>query len=157
MLTFLLSRGVPTQKYSTYGVFEFDQARALTQAGCKVVFLALDLRSVRRVRKWGFSSFERDGVQVRVLSIPLGNIPKKIFYPIGEWGLKMLYRRAVREFGRPDVLHAHFTDYAYLAAELKKQEHVPLVVTEHSSLVNQDTLPSDIKQAAKTRLYFYDR
>lgn len=35
MLTFLLSRGVPTQKYSTYGVFEFDQARALTQAGCK--------------------------------------------------------------------------------------------------------------------------
>ena len=52
MLTFLLSRGVPTQKYSTYGVFEFDQARALTQAGCKVVFLALDLRSVRRVRKW---------------------------------------------------------------------------------------------------------
>ena len=150
MLTFLLSRGVPTQKYSTYGVFEFDQARALTQAGCKVVFLALDLRSVRRVRKWGFSSFERDGVQVRVLSIPLGNIPKKIFYPIGEWGLKMLYRRAVREFGRPDVLHAHFTDYAYLAAELKKQEHVPLVVTEHSSLVNQDTLPSDIKQAAKT-------
>lgn len=62
----------------------------------------------------------------------------------------MLYRRAVREFGRPDVLHAHFTDYAYLAAELKKQEHVPLVVTEHSSLVNQDTLPSDIKQAAKT-------
>lgn len=96
--------------------------------------MALDLRSVRRVRKWGFSSFERDGVQVRVLSIPLGNIPKKIFYPIGEWGLKMLYRRAVREFGRPDVLHAHFTDYAYLAAELKKQEHVPLVVTEHSSL-----------------------
>ena len=93
MLTFLLSRGVPTQKYSTYGVFEFDQARALTQAGCKVVFLALDLRSVRRVRKWGFSSFERDGVQVRLLSIPLGNIPKKIFYPIGEWGLKMLYRR----------------------------------------------------------------
>lgn len=61
------------------------------------MFLALDLRSVRRVRKWGFSSFERDGVQVRVLSIPLGNIPKKIFYPIGEWGLKMLYRRAVRE------------------------------------------------------------
>ena len=38
MLTFLLSRGVPTQKYSTYGVSEFDQARALTQAGCKVVF-----------------------------------------------------------------------------------------------------------------------
>lgn len=54
------------------------------QSVCTGIHIALmiDLRSVRRVRKWGFSSFERDGVQVRVLSIPLGNIPKKIFYPI---------------------------------------------------------------------------
>ena len=44
MLTFILSRGVPTPKYSTNGIFEFDQARALKQAGCNVVFLALDLR-----------------------------------------------------------------------------------------------------------------
>ena len=32
MLTFILSRGVPTEKYSTNGVFEFDQADKGTQA-----------------------------------------------------------------------------------------------------------------------------
>ena len=150
MLTFILSRGVPTPKYSTNGIFEFDQARALKQAGCNVVFLALDLRSVRRTRPWGFQSFEKDGVPVRVLSVPLGNIPKQIFYPLGQWAFGLLYRRAVREFGRPDVLHAHFTDYGYLACPLARREQLPLVLTEHSSLVNQETLPKDIEQAAKT-------
>ena len=150
MLTFILSRGVPTEKYSTNGVFEFDQAKALTEQGCKVVFLALDLRSIRRVRRWGFESYERDGVAVRVLNIPVGNIPKKIFYPIGEWALRRLYGRAKKEFGKPDVFHAHFTDYAYLAARLKQEEKIPLVVTEHSSLINRDTLPENIEKAAKT-------
>ena len=149
MLTFILSRGIPTEQYPTNGVFEFDQACALQEAGCQVVFLALDLRSARRVRRWGFQSFTRNGVAVRVLSVPLGNLPKKIFYPIGSWALQKLYARAVKEFGKPDVLHAHFTDYGYLAAKLKETEQVPLVLTEHSSLVNQDKLPSDIEQAAK--------
>ena len=149
MLTFILSRGIPTEQYPTNGVFEFDQACALQEAGCQVVFLALDLRSARRVRRWGFQSFTRNGVAVRVLSVPLGNLPKKIFYPIGSWALEKLYARAVKEFGKPDVLHAHFTDYGYLAAKLKETEQVPLVLTEHSSLVNQDKLPSDIEQAAK--------
>lgn len=149
MLTFILSRGIPTEQYPTNGVFEFDQACALQEAGCQVVFLALDLRSARRVRRWGFQSFTRNGVAVRVLSVPLGNLPKKIFYPIGSWALQKLYARAVKEFGKPNVLHAHFTDYGYLAAKLKETEQVPLVLTEHSSLVNQDKLPSDIEQAAK--------
>ena len=150
MLTFILSRGVPTEKYSTNGVFEFDQAKALVKQGCKVVFLALDLRSVRRVRRWGFESYERDGVAVRVLNLPVGNVPKKIFYPIGEWALRKLYGRAKKEFGKPDIFHAHFTDYAYLAARLKQEEKIPLVVTEHSSLINRDTLPENIEKAAKT-------
>ena len=149
MLTFILSRGIPTEQYPTNGVFELDQACALQEAGCQVVFLALDLRSARRVRRWGFQSFSRNGVAVRVLSVPLGNLPKKIFYPIGSWALQKLYARAVKEFGKPNVLHAHFTDYGYLAAKLKETEQVPLVLTEHSSLVNQDKLPSDIEQAAK--------
>ena len=34
MLTFIVSRGVPTEKYLTNGVFEFDQAKALVQEGC---------------------------------------------------------------------------------------------------------------------------
>lgn len=149
MLTFILSRGVPTTKYSTNGIFEFDQARALKEAGCDVVFLALDLRSVRRTRPWGFRSFQKDGVPVRVFNFPLGNIPKQLFYPMGQWAFTRLFHRTVREFGTPDVLHAHFTDYGYLACATARKEKIPLVLTEHSSLINQSVLPKNIEKAAK--------
>ena len=46
--------------------------------------------------------------------------------------------------------HGVFTDYGYLACPLARREQLPLVLTEHSSLVNQETLPKDIEQAAKT-------
>ncbi len=116
MLTFIVSRGVPTEKYLTNGVFEFDQAKALVQEGCEVVFLALDLRSIRRTRRWGLHTFTKQGVRVVELSVPLGNIPKAMFYPLGKLALRRLYRKAVKLYGRPDLLHAHFTDYAYLAS-----------------------------------------
>ena len=110
MLTFIVSRGVPTEKYLTNGVFEFDQAKALVQEGCEVVFLALDLRSIRRTRRWGLHTFTKQGVRVVELSVPLGNIPKAMFYPLGKLALSSLYHKAVKLYGRPDLLHAHFTD-----------------------------------------------
>lgn len=149
MLTFIVSRGVPTEKYLTNGVFEFDQAKALVQEGCEVVFLALDLRSIRRTRRWGLHTFTKQGVRVVELSVPLGNIPKAMFYPLGKLALRRLYRKAVKLYGRPDLLHAHFTDYAYLASLLADEEQLPLVVTEHSSLVNRQLLPADIEKPAK--------
>lgn len=123
MLTFIVSRGVPTEKYLTNGVFEFDQAKALVQEGCEVVFLALDLRSIRRTRRWGLHTFTKQGVRVVELSVPLGNIPKAMFYPLGKLALRRLYHKAVKLYGRPDLLHAHFTDYAYLASLLADEEN----------------------------------
>ena len=83
------------------------------------------------------------------LRVPLGNIPKAMFYPLGKLALRRLYRKAVKLYGRPDLLHAHFTDYAYLASLLADEEKLPLVVTEHSSLVNRQLLPADIEKPAK--------
>ena len=81
----------------------------------------------------------QQGVRVVELSVPLGNIPKAMFYPLGKLALRRLYRKAVKLYGRPDLLHAHFTDYAYLASLLADEEQLPLVVTENSSLVKKRT------------------
>ena len=45
--------GCPSDRYPLNGIFQFDQAQALRDAGLDIVYLALDLRSVRRWRKWG--------------------------------------------------------------------------------------------------------
>ena len=46
MFILFISRGYPTDKYKMNGIFEFDQAKALAEAGHKVVFAAVDVRSI---------------------------------------------------------------------------------------------------------------
>lgn len=140
MYTLFIARGYPTKKYITYGVFELDQAKALQKEGCKVVYAAVDVRSIRRWRKWGIEKKYIDGIIIYVLSIPLGRLPKVIVRKFSELGLKMVYDKITREQGTPDIIHAHYTEPAYSASKLKKKDKIPFVVTEHSSQVNKNNL-----------------
>lgn len=136
MYALIISRGYPTNKYKLNGIFEFDQAKALAKAGCKVVFAAVDVRSIRRWRNWGLERHEADGVHVYVINIPCGRIPNVILHKVSSIGLNILYKRILKELGKPDVLHAHFCNIGYVASKLKQQINVPLVITEHlSSLI----------------------
>jgi glycosyltransferase involved in cell wall biosynthesis len=133
----IISRGYPTNEYKMNGIFEFDQAVALAKAGCKVVFAAIDVRSIRRWRKWGIKRHEVQGVNVYIINIPCGRLPKVIMHKVMSRGLSILYKLILKELGKPDVLHAHFADVGYVASKLKQQINVPLVITEHSSLINK--------------------
>ena len=74
MKVFVISRGMPSEKYPLYGIFEFDQARALAESGVDTSMLVIDFRSNVYKRKYGLFSYERDGVKVFELSLPLGVI-----------------------------------------------------------------------------------
>ncbi|MGH4120738.1 glycosyltransferase [Clostridium sp.] len=137
MYVIIISRGYPTNKYKMNGIFEWDQARALAKAGCKVVFAAVDVRSIRRWRKWGLKRDEIQGVNVYVMNLPCGRLPKVIVNKVMSIGLRILYKLILKELGKPDVLHAHFAEVGYVASILKQQINVPLVITEHSSLINK--------------------
>ena len=149
MYIMIISRGFPTDKYKMNGIFEFDQAKALAKAGSKVVFAAIDMRSIRRWRKWGLERHEIDGVNVYVINIPGGRLPKAILHKVTSIGLSILYKVIVKELGRPEILHAHFTDLGYAAAKLKQQINVPLVITEHSSLINKPIIDKQLLSIAK--------
>ena len=148
MYTLFVARGYPTEKYKTYGIFEFDQAKALAKKGVKVVYAAIDLRSIRRWRKWGIQKTEKDGVIIYSINIPLGRVPAGMLRKFGVSGLKRLYKKIEKEQGRPDVIHAHFTNSAYSASFLKEEVGIPLVVTEHSSKINKDNIDEDLKKVA---------
>lgn len=148
MYIMIISRGYPTNKYKMNGIFEFDQAKALAKAGCKVVFAAIDVRSIRRWRKWGMERHEIEGVNVYVLSIPGGRLPKGILHKVTSIGLSILYKHILKELGKPDVLHAHFTDVGYAALKLKQQIKVPLVITEHSSLIMKPVIEKQLFHTA---------
>ena len=157
MYTMFVARGYPTEKYKTYGIFEFDQAKALAQNGVKVVYAAVDLRSIRRWRRWGIYRKKIDGVEVYSINIPIGNIPKNSLRKIYIWGLNRLYKKIEKEQGRPDMIHSHFTDPSYAAVSLKEKLKIPFLVTEHSSKINKEAIDKDLFKTANIAYKKADR
>lgn len=149
MYILIISRGYPTSKYPMNGIFEFDQAKALAQYGHKVVYAAVDLRSIRRWRRWGVHYSMKDGVQLCSIDIPAGALGANMLDHIGEKALKLLYRYIVKQHGRPDIVHAHFLSMAVLGSRLCLYENLPLIITEHSSIMNKVSLPKLTLNRAK--------
>lgn len=143
-----ISRGYPSKKYPMHGIFEYDQAKALSNCGHNVIFGFVDLRSIRRTRKWGFEKFEKDGILHYGINIPLGRFPRSVLSFFGYHGLKLLYNKIEKKIGKPELMHAHFTGSAYSAAKLKEINKLPLVVTEHSSKIMSDNTDENIYKIA---------
>lgn len=150
MKVFVISKGMPTEKYPLNGIFEFDQAKALAKVGNDVAMLVIDFRSRSYKRKYGFFEYEKDGVKVFELSLPLGIYRRAL--PFLQHFLVKLYKKAVKSIGKPDVIHAHFYSIAAIASVLKQKFDVPFVVTEHSSKLNRnikEISELDVKLAQK--------
>lgn len=141
MYVLIIARGYPSKKYRMNGIFEFDQARALQKAGIKVVYAAVDTRSLRRWRKWGLEQKDLQGIPCYVMNIPLGRIPDRLRNHIRISSLKKLYERILAEEGRPDVVHAHFISNGFIAAEALEDTGIPLVLTEHFRGMNRKDVP----------------
>lgn len=140
----IVANGYPSKRYPLNGIFELDQAKALAGIGHKVVYVAIDLRSIRRWRKWGVHHFIRDHLDVYLIDIPIGRVPAKWLDAIGELALRFLYRRIRKEHGCPDLLHAHFLGPGVISANLSQKEKLPLVITEHTSSMNVEKLPMGV-------------
>ena len=150
MKVFVISKGMPTEKYPLNGIFEFDQAKALVQVGVDVTMLVIDFRSRSYKRDYGYFEYEKEGVKVFELSLPLGVYRRAL--PFLQHLLVKLYKKAVKLVGRPDVIHAHFYSIAAVASVLKKKFDMPIIVTEHSSKLNRNILEIsklDVKLANK--------
>ena len=134
-----LTNGFPFSDNPMLGCFEFDQAKALASLGNKVVILSLDLRSILRKRKYGLQVFEQDGVKIYNYAFPIGNVPNFIIAFLSKYFSNKIYKKILKEEGKPDILHAHFCFLqGYFAATLKEKYNIPLVITEHSSeLINE--------------------
>lgn len=133
-----IANGYPFDTNPLLGLFELEQAKSLSGLGHKVVFVGVDLRSLRRKRKLGYSHFFDDKIEVYNYAFPLGRIPVKFLAFFEFFFMKKLYNRIEKEHGKPDILHAHFCFLqGYIAAKLKAKYRIPLAITEHSSeLIN---------------------
>lgn len=144
----MITRGIPSPEYPTVGIFEFDYAKAFLRRGHKVSILAIDMRSIRRRRKFGSKSYEKEGISIISVDWPVGNVPRRMLYWISYFALEKAYQELVEKSGIPDLLHATFTDFAFIASLLKKKVGLPLYVCEPNSHINIDPIPDSLFRAA---------
>lgn len=157
MNVLIIARGYPTENYKMNGIFEFDQAKALVKAGINVIYAAVDVRSIRRWRKWGHESFVKDGVQVEAINLPIGKISNKSLEKIRNILLGKLYKKIVYKYGKPDIVHSHFIVMGIATANLFKNQNIPLVHTEHFSGMNQKYISEYYKYLGNNTYTFMNR
>lgn len=157
MFVVVITRGIPGGPGGLTGQFELDQARALADAGHRVVLAALDLRSPRTWRRWGTTRTVVEGLDAVAVNWPLGAVG-------AGWTDKVLgraWRSALdvieREWGPPDMVHAHFARFGAAAARLKSERNYRLVLTEHSSAYGSRTLSDAEDRVARAAYAGADR
>lgn len=138
MKIWLVSSEYPTSQDPLRGIFVFDQAKNLQAAGHEIVVMVLDLRSILRKRKLGRFSYVYRDVKYEIISIPVGNVPYKIFDLIGAIAFNVLYKDMISKYDEPDIVHAHFYEIASIVAR-SSLEKTPFLITEHSSVIHNLT------------------
>lgn len=135
MLIYILSLGFPSKKYPLQGIFALDQAKAIASIGHRIILVSIDIRSIRRMRKWGLQKiYIENNITVYNFSFPLGKFPPFIITNATSLILYLLFKIIIKKEARPDIIHAHFCyPMGFAAAKLKKKYNIPLVITEHSS------------------------
>lgn len=124
--------GFPSEK-SYANIFIKNQILAIKSAGFEVGIFLINMRSIRKIRKFGFYKKNADDIPIYTLSLPWGPLFKGL-------GLKLFtnlsviaYKKIQKDFGKPDLLHAHFGEMGLIGAGIKKKNNIPLVITEHGS------------------------
>jgi len=157
MKILIISRGVPSEKYPMLGIFEFDQAKALMEMGHDVVYATVDLRSIRRIRKFGPDSFTKEGVPVEALHIPCGRIGRYGVDFVRKRALNRIYKSVEEKHGKFDIIHTHFTGLGHAVASLYRDGEIPLIITEHYSGMNQEKIKPYLIKLGKDTYQHMDR
>lgn len=126
-----VSWGCPSDKWPINGLFQFDQAKAISDYGKRVVFLALDLRSIRRWRKWGLNKFIKNGIDVYEYNFPLGGFNPLIKYRVQDYAFCRSIKVIEKELGLPTCVHVHCCQQAISVSDYCRLNNIPYIVTEH--------------------------
>ena len=130
----------PDNKNDFDGSFFREQSLGVLKQGCDVgiIFPDLkDLRSLKKIRIFPKIQYENDE-GLRTYRMLWNNwFPKLIFLQILFFKLLglILFKRYVKKFGRPDVIHCHSVMMGgWLTEKISDKYKIPFVITEHNSL-----------------------
>jgi glycosyltransferase involved in cell wall biosynthesis len=137
---------IPSERYvpkdsPLEGIFQQCQAKALKKAGYHVGIISPQWRPIRSFIK-GLSGGSIESRVENDQQIPIFHNNSWPWIPPVLWGRvwlwfrvgEVLFKKYIKEYGKPDIIHAHNARFAgVLAAYIKERWNIPFVLTEHSS------------------------
>lgn len=146
----------PKDRDDISGSFFREQAIALKKHGHQVGVVYPQLRSIR---DWRSLFTGRTGLQTETDELihtfrwhGMAWSLREPFSSLDLWvntGLK-LYERYIKQYGKPDVIHAHsLLNAGVLASKIKKRFSVPFVITEHSTAYGAGSVTPTLSQFAR--------
>lgn len=148
----LISRGYPKEDDPLFGSFEAEQARALHRAGCNLTVFYVDWRPKSPgKRKRGICHFNDAGIDV--WGIYLFPCPIKFLsylsIKIRTYLCRLLFIKAKKKGLCPDIIHAHYLFNLPLASAIGKKYRIPIVETEHWSVLMSHNKQSYLNNYSK--------
>jgi glycosyltransferase involved in cell wall biosynthesis len=149
----ILSNSFPTVHQPLAGIFWKEQAEQFISLGNKVGVIAIIPISIKDIIKKGkvfsFEKLENSSKVFWQFSYP--NFPGLNFLAcfISRWIGFYLFKRYLKFFGQPDIMHVHRYEAGLLACRIKKNYGIPFFVTEHSSKFLYNELNSIENKIAK--------
>lgn len=124
------------------GVFFAEQAFALKSQGFDLAIVAVNMISFKSIFKlkkidFGYRKKTEGGIDAYVYQLPSIPYLKGFNRLIRNVFLKKLILRCISEHGMPDVSHVQVFYSGEAAMWLKRQHHIPFVITEHFSVFAQ--------------------
>lgn len=142
MTVFIIPSWYPSEANPIIGSFFKEQAEALARRGHTVIVAYAEVNTKKREQPSGLNYRLDHGVHTYLFSSV--NFTPRIEYTRYlqlRRATYSLYKRCVKRFGRPDVIHAHSCNPGgALGAWLSKKTGIPLVTTEHSSAMLRGNL-----------------
>lgn len=139
-----------TQTQPLGGIFQYHQAKALSNAGHQVGVLSVGYITPRYlISKYIYKKEEKiDNINIKrdyqQLYSPHRYMPFNILKSNYIKMADKLYSEYIKEFGIPDIIHAHNFLYAGIIAEFLNDKYgVNYIVTEHSSSFVRNKLSNE--------------
>ena len=150
MMHVLVIPGAYPGRHSAYaGIFFKTITEAIAEQGIKVGVIApeiLPFNATLNIKNWplfgnSYVTYSAHGVPIyRKVGMNITPLNRKFNEYIFVKYALLLYRAYIEKHGIPDVIHAHTTLWAGLAAfEIKKKYNIPYIITEHSSAFLKDS------------------
>lgn len=129
-----------TKKAPLGGIFQYDQALALSKAGHQVGVISVGLHNFRNILESYPYAREQNEKNLNIYRrYKKSYLPQRFFSPeiVEKRNIELfleIFESYLKRHGRPDVIHAHNVFYAgFIAKYLSDHYAMPYVLTEHSS------------------------